>query len=259
MRLLESEAIVLRTYNLAEADKIVVCLTRNYGLIRAVARGARRLKSRFGAGLEPFTHINIAYQEKEGRELVTLRQAEIVRSHFGLTSSAERVAALSYMSELVLEFAPPHEPNEKFYRMFKASTNALADTEHGTQAILRYFEVWTLRLAGFLPDLRACADCNRGFSETETIYLNVEGKLRCVACSAGGQGTKLSYGAYARLRATQRLSPAEFAQHGAHTGAEVYKELAQITERLIKRVLEREVRSQSQLLSYALQAQSQNS
>ena len=57
MGLIEAEGIVLRSYNLAEADKIVVCLTRHAGVVRTVARGARRLKSRFGAGLEPFTII----------------------------------------------------------------------------------------------------------------------------------------------------------------------------------------------------------
>src|SRR5215216_4935890 len=107
MGLVETEGIVLRTYNLAEADKIVVCLTRQAGVVRAVARGARRMKSRFGAGLEPFTIISLAYYEKEGRELVSMRQAEIIRSFFNLAQSAETVGALAYMSELVIEFAPP--------------------------------------------------------------------------------------------------------------------------------------------------------
>src|SRR4051812_28150680 len=106
MGLTETEAIILRTYNLAEADKIVVCLTRSCGVVRGVARGARRLKSRFGAGLEPYTIIALAYYEKEGRELVSVRQAEIIRSFFSLAQSAESVAALAYMSELVMEFAP---------------------------------------------------------------------------------------------------------------------------------------------------------
>src|SRR5918911_1580009 len=128
MGLNETEAIILRTYNLAEADKIVVCLTRDFGVVRAVARGAKRLKSRFGAGLEPFTIINLTYYEKEGRELVTLQQAEIIRSFFGLAKTTEAVTAMSYMSELVLEFAPPHEPNEKIFRMVRAVLEALSQT-----------------------------------------------------------------------------------------------------------------------------------
>ena len=78
MGLVETEAIILRTYNLAEADKIVICLTRKAGVVRGVARGSRRLKSRFGAGLEPVTLVSLSYHEKERSELVALRQAEII-------------------------------------------------------------------------------------------------------------------------------------------------------------------------------------
>ncbi len=70
-RYIETEALILRTYNLAEADKIVVCLSRSAGLIRGVAKGCRKLRNRFGASLEPFTLINLTYYEKENQELVS--------------------------------------------------------------------------------------------------------------------------------------------------------------------------------------------
>lgn len=236
MGLVESEAIVLRTYNLAEADKIVICLTRKAGLVRAVARGARRLKSRYGAGLEPYTLLALSFYEKEGRELVSLREAEIVRSYFHLNASAETMAALAYMGELLLQFAPPHEPNEKLYRMASACLEALAQTPSGVQAITRYFEVWLLKLAGFFPNLRACADCGRRLEGGVGVYLNVEGKARCGACSSG-QGTPLSPDAHGQIEATQRLSPNDYARQTKATA-----ETAQITKRLIERILERETR-----------------
>ena len=77
MSLFETEALILRTYNLAEADKIVVCLSRQSGLIRGVAKNCRKLKNRFGASLEPFTLINLTYFEKENQELVSFSQTEI--------------------------------------------------------------------------------------------------------------------------------------------------------------------------------------
>src|SRR5215210_1690210 len=138
MGLVESEAIVLRTYNLAEADKIVVCLTRKAGVLRAVARGARRLKSKYGAGLEPYTLLALSYYEKEGRELHSLREAEIMRSYFHLSGSVEMMAALAHLGELVLEFAPPHEPNEKLFRMVNACLEALARTPLDFRAITLY-------------------------------------------------------------------------------------------------------------------------
>lgn len=238
MGLVETEAIVLRSYNLAEADKIVVCLARSTGLVRVVAHGARRLKSRFGAGLEPFTLVQISYYEKEGRELANLQQLEIMRSYFSLAASTETVAALSYMSELVLEFAPPHEPNERLFRMVSATLCALKESPQDLQAFVRYFEVWTLRLAGFLPDLRACADCSRMFADREGAYVNTEGRLRCAACGQGG-GATLSAEALAQLKSAQKLSPADFAQRTRGAGVRTREEVAEITQRLISRVLER--------------------
>ncbi|HEX8650364.1 MAG TPA: DNA repair protein RecO [Pyrinomonadaceae bacterium] len=242
MSLVETEAIVLRTYNLAEADKIAVCLTRSAGLVRAVARGARRLKSRFGAGLEPFTIIALSYYEKEGRELVSLRQAEIVRSYFNLSGNMETVAVLAYLSELVIEFAPPHEPNEKLFRMVKACIEAAACRPSETEAIARYFEVWILRLAGFLPDLRHCAECGRRPGEEKPVSLDAEGKLRCGLCSEG-LGLALSSEAYAQLRATQSLSPDAYAERAPRVLAKTWREMAQVTQPLIGRILERQPRA----------------
>src|SRR6266851_244182 len=128
MALVTTDAIVLRTYNLAEADRIVLCLTRSAGLVRAVARGARRMKSRFGAALEPFTLIRLAFYEKENRELVTISQAEILKSYFDLASQLEPSEVLAYMGELVGDFAPPHEANERLFRMVSACVDALSQS-----------------------------------------------------------------------------------------------------------------------------------
>src|SRR5438876_10814035 len=117
MALLETEAIVLRTYNFGEADKIVVCLTRTAGLIRGVAKGCRKLKSRFGAALEPFTVARLTYYLKENKELVSLNHAVIVKFNFDLSSHAEMLTGLVYMVDMVVEFSLPYEPNEDLFRM----------------------------------------------------------------------------------------------------------------------------------------------
>jgi len=243
MGLHETEAVVLRTYNLAEADKIVVCLTRSAGVIRAVARGARRLKSRFGAGLEPFTVISLTYYEKEGRELVSIRQAEIVSSFFDLANSSEAVAAMAYMSELIMEFAPPHEPNEKIFRMVKAVLEALRRERAALPALVRYFEVWILKLSGFLPDLGCCAECGRRFDGTSQGYFNAEFKLRCGACSQR-LGTVLSTAAHGLLRSAQRLAPFDFARAGQDLTETQKSEMKSLTQNLIVRALERQPRGQ---------------
>ena len=244
MGLTETEAIVLRTYSLAEADKIVVCLTRSAGVIRGVARGARRLKSRFGASLEPFTLLSLGYYEKEGRELVTLNHTEIIRSYFGLSGNEEVVAALAYMGELLLEFAPPHAADERLFRMVKACLEALSTAPEDLPAVVRYYELWMLKLAGFLPDLRICSDCRQQLAEGGTAHLSAELRPRCQACSQG-TGHALSKEALAQLRAAQRLSPAAFALGTRHLTKTTWQELAHVIQRLIGGVLERDPRGQA--------------
>lgn len=239
MGLAETEAIVLRTYKLAEADKIIVFLSQHAGVMRGVARGARRLKSKFGASLEPFTLISLSYFEKEGQELVSISQTEILRSHFELSQNTEAFGALEYLAGLILEFTPPHEPNEKIFRMFRACLEATSTTPGDLRQITRYCEVWLLKLAGFLPGLRACVNCKETFGEHNVkTYLGVDGALRCERCSHKAD-MPLSAEATARLRATQRLSPTDWARACDAATESARKELSQVTERLITRALER--------------------
>src|SRR5947209_70867 len=120
MAIIETRAIVLQTFKLADADKIAVCITEEDGLVRGVALGAGRQKSKFGSSLETFTMIRLTYFEKEARELVTIRDAEILKSYFGAARDAEVVRTLGYLAELVKEFAPPHQADERLFKMLRA-------------------------------------------------------------------------------------------------------------------------------------------
>lgn len=244
MAILETEALVLRTYNFGEADKIVVCLTHTSGLIRAVAKGCRKLKSRFGAALEPFTLAKITYYQKENQELVSLNQAEILKSHFDLSGQAETLTGLAYMGDLVIEFSPPYEPNERLFRMVKACLNAICESQSDLQVILRYFEIWLLKLEGYLPDIRHCGECHRGFDGTESAFVNADMVFRCHRCSHGA-GNALSKTLQTQLRATQRLAPYLFAQESRAVPASIHREMAELTHQLIGRVLERQPRLRS--------------
>jgi DNA repair protein RecO (recombination protein O) len=244
MAVLDTEALVLRTYNFGEADKIVVCLTRTAGLIRGVAKGCRRLKSRFGAALEPFTLANVTYYQKEHQELVSLSQVEIVKSHFNLSSNAETLAGLAYMGDLVIEFSPPYEPNERLFRMVKACLDAISESQPDLQVILRYFEIWLLKLEGYLPDIRHCGECHRIFDEKEPAFMGADTALRCRSCSRGN-GAALSSRLQTQLRATQKLAPYAFAQESRAVPANIHREMAELTHQLIGRVLERQPRLRS--------------
>ena len=227
----------MRTYNLAEADKIVVCLSRSAGLIRGVAKGVRKLRNRFGASLEPFTLINLTYYEKENQELVSFRQTEILRSRFNLSGNPSILTGFSYMGDLLIDFSPPHQANDNLYRMALACFEAAAQTPSDLESVLRYFEVWLLKIEGFLPDLKACANCHRAFAD-ETVYLAGDLSLRCAQCSES-RGGAVSKRLHSHLRTTEKLPPAKFAEESREVASTTKKEMAELTFQLIGRVLER--------------------
>jgi DNA repair protein RecO (recombination protein O) len=238
MSLFETEALILRTYNLAEADKIVVCLSRSAGLIRGVAKNCRKLKNRFGASLEPFTLINLTYFEKENQELVSFSQTEILKSRFNLTSDAAVMTGFSYMGDLLMDFSPPRQANDNLYRMALACFEAVSQTPADLEWVLRYFEVWLLKLEGFLPDLRACANCDNAFAGEDPIYLSPDLSLRCLKCSQA-RGRAIAKSVHQQLRTTEKLSPAKFAEEVREVPVATRKEVAQLTYQIISRVLDR--------------------
>ena len=112
-----SEAFVLRTYPLKEADLVVSFFTRDQGKLRGVAKRARRPKSTFGAGLERLSHVRMAYFQRETRELVNLDSCELIHSQFDLVSDYWTSVALDYFAEVTEQLLPSAEPNEKFFRL----------------------------------------------------------------------------------------------------------------------------------------------
>src|SRR5207302_8950475 len=119
-------------------------------------------------------------------------------------------------------------------------------------SILRYFEIWILKLEGFLPDLRRCAACHRLLAEEDRVLVTAQSGLLCRTC-ANGKGEVLSGRAYSKLRATQNLSPQVFAVQCRDLSAKVHRELAAFTHRMIGRALERQPRVQPTFQSVRLQ------
>ena len=104
--------------------------------------------------------------------------------------------------------------------------------------MLRYFEVWLLKLEGFLPDLRVCANCQRAFGVDEIVYLGNDLSLRCGQCSQS-RGNAISKRLRTHLRGTEKLSPSKFAESAREVSSDTKKEMAQLTFQILGRVLER--------------------
>ncbi|HUJ41236.1 MAG TPA: DNA repair protein RecO [Candidatus Acidoferrales bacterium] len=152
MPLHDSEAIVLRTYALGDADRLVSLLTRDHGRLRGVAQGARRTKSRFGAALEPFTYLRVWFYERETRDLVRIRQCEILESFLDLQQDYRSGLALALAAEITDAVLPEREPQDAAFRLLLHVLRGLRQSCRPELA-LGYFLVWTIRLAGWLPDL----------------------------------------------------------------------------------------------------------
>ena len=166
MPLYTADALVLRTYKLGEADRIVVFLTRDRGKKRGVAKGARRQRSRFVGALEPLTEVRVAYFESERRELVGMNYAEMVRtplSAVGGSRSAtggvdgppgmDALGYVGYFAELLDEWAQDADADERLYRLGASMLDALA-AGAPVEPLARYFEYWLLRLQGVYPEAR---------------------------------------------------------------------------------------------------------
>lgn len=240
MGAVETEAVILRTYKLAEADKIFVCLTKSEGTIRGVARGARRLKSQFGASLEPFTHATLSYFVKEGRELVTLKRAEIIQSYFALSKRPEVIGTLEHFGQLVIEFAPPNQPDEKIFKLVTACLAAAAVIDADcVQALRPYFELWLLRLNGFLPDLGACGGCGRVIKAgVERVSMTTEGALRCEAC-ADGIAVSIDPTVHGQLFSMGFLAPSKWARQFQNLSEGRRNDIARLATWLTVRALEK--------------------
>lgn len=235
MKRIDTEALTLRSYNLDDASRIVVCLTADHGVIRGVATGARRLKSQFGASFEPFTVVNLSYYEKEGKELVSLRSAEIQKSFFGLAGVERITFALGRFSQLLMEFAAPAEPNENLFRMVKACLFAAEKNPAQVSLIVLYFEIWLLRLMGFMPDWTDCDDCGAPF-QTGTAWLESEHKVSCVNCKSG-RGLAVKSLSLSLFRSARRHSPELFLANSEEVRSGAISETFAITGYLLDSVL----------------------
>lgn len=149
-----SETYVLRTYPFRESDLIVSFFTRDQGKLRGVARRARKPKSDFGSGLERLSLVNLSYSLKENRELANLNSCDLLQSQFDLLTDFEASVALDFITEVSDHLLPPHEPNERFFRLLTAVLDYMHERAPGAVwTAITYFSLWATRLSGFLPDL----------------------------------------------------------------------------------------------------------
>src|SRR5271168_2911701 len=177
MALHESEAIVLRTYPLREADLLVTLFTRVEGKVRGVARSAKKSKRRFGGALEPLTVVRAFYDVREGQELVRLDSCEVLESPLSAEVSYPRAVALSHVGELLDELLPDREANDAVFRLALSVLSQLRSPD--VWMPITYFELWMTRLMGYLPDLSDCIVCGRALNGSRAYFHALADGLMC--------------------------------------------------------------------------------
>ncbi len=231
MALYRSDAVVLRTYKLGEADRIVVLYTRSRGKVRAVAKGVRRTKSRFGARLEPGSIVHAQFYE--GRNLDIVTQAETAQRLGALRSDLSRYGRASVILETIDHLTEEGESNPALYRLL---TGVLIELDReGNPVVLPAFVAKLLALEGVQPMLESCANCG---AEEPLVALALH--LGGVVCRECRQGDPISDDA---RRALQQILDGHVRHVLDTTAPAVATELETVSSKMLEQHLERRLRS----------------
>jgi DNA repair protein RecO (recombination protein O) len=184
----KTEAVVLRSFRLGEADRVLHLYTLDRGRLGAVAKGVRKTKSRFGARLEPLSHSELLLHQGSG-ELQTVTGAELIQSHRETREEPYRLGVALVAAEAMLRLFPEQEANERAFRAltrFLELADALEPSgpNPALDPLVLSFQLKLLWLSGYLPHVTSCADC--GAHDGLSVYSPQAGGAVCRACANGG-------------------------------------------------------------------------
>jgi DNA repair protein RecO (recombination protein O) len=181
----ETEAIILKTFPLGEADRLVSFLGRSSGRLRGVASGARRIQNRYGSTLEVLSHVQLWYIERETRDLVRIQQCELLESFNKAQSDYGLSTGLAVISEIAERVLPEQEVAEPMFRLLLLTAREI-ERRGSWQLPLAYFAFWTVRLGGWLPPLDRCAECAASFGDQPGFHFSQSSGLLCEKCRKPG-------------------------------------------------------------------------
>jgi DNA repair protein RecO (recombination protein O) len=232
------EAVVLRHADWGEADRLLTLYTRERGKVRAIAKGARKVKSRKAGHLEPFTRVTL--QLARGRDLLIVTDAETIDAYQPLREDLIKTGYASYLVELLDRFT--YEEESENYNIFRLLTESLGRIacEPDPWLAIRYYEVRLLEHLGYRPQLFACANCREEIKAVAQFFSAAQGGVLCPRCGVNLPGVwEVSVEALKYLRHFQRSSYAE-AQR-ARPSPRVRDEVETLMQRYFTYLLEREL------------------
>ena len=234
------EAVVLRHSDWGEADRLLTLYSRERGKVRALAKGARKIRSRKAGHLEPFTRVTL--QLARGHDLLIVTQADTLDAYMPLREELVRTSQASYVVELLDRFTYEEGvENNAIFRLLTETLSRVAD-EPDPWLALRYYEVRLLDFLGYRPHLFECANCGEPVRPVDQFFSPVAGGVLCPQCGMGLPGVwPISMETLKNFRHLQRSSWHE-AQR-ARPGSEVQTELEALLQRYLTYLLERGLNS----------------
>lgn len=213
MAVLTSEAVVLRTWPLHEADLIVSLFTRDFGRLKGIAKSALKSRKRFGGALEPMTVVRVWFADRAGQELARLDQMEVVRSPLADPVDLARMSVLSFYAELLDESLPERDPQETVFRLLVSvleQTRAAQSDKVQPWMALTYFSLWMTRLMGLLPEIGRCTACGEPLQSDQVWFSRHADGLFC-PLHRNGSGSALSSDSWQLAQRMLRSPAAAFA------------------------------------------------
>lgn len=188
MAIVQSEALVVRSYRLGETSLIVSLFTREFGLLRCVAKGARGLKSRFGASLEPGVRVSAVIYRKLSRDLQLLSKTDIVEVLPALWEDPDRFAAAMQVLEFLERAAYGESGDPELLDLASETLRTMSEAPKSClELIVRGFEIQACERLGYAPELKLCLECRNPLSQGG-LFHPIRGGLLCETCG-GGQGS----------------------------------------------------------------------
>lgn len=182
MRHLSSHAIVLQTIDYGESDRIVSLYTRDFGRIRGIAKGAKRSRKRFGSSLEPFTHNEIFFVDKDSHGLVRLERCAIIRAFPEIALQIKKVVYGNYCIELVDTLTPEKEKHPEIFSLLLFFIELLRQDSF-REELMRLFELRLFSLLGYQPQFMQCVACAEKFGIEKAYRFSIKrGGIVCSRC-----------------------------------------------------------------------------
>jgi len=201
----QGEAIILRTRDFGESDRLITFFTQSHGQITGIAKGARRSKKRFVHTLEPFSHVLITYAERSTSGLVRIDASELKDAFTGLRGDIARLGYASLGCEMVLEMSPEREANPPLFTLlcqYLAQLEFGADPENASLL----FQLRLLSLGGYAPTLQGCVRCDQEPGAEENWFFSIpQGGILCSTHRQGRDLYPVSLGTIMLLRRAQQL------------------------------------------------------